>query len=108
LLHCNGAVSLAVRQIDPRLSAGELCLCRAQLDIVGRRIDDKQQITLVDDISVLKADLGQRAADLRPKLDLIDGRVLAQKLKPRSDVLLERRADGDGWRSHGCGLHGGR
>jgi hypothetical protein len=36
----------------------------AQLDLIGRRIDPKQEIAFVDYITVLEADLRERAADL--------------------------------------------
>ena len=50
----------------------------ASVDLVGARIDDEQQIALLDDLTVGEMDLGQIAADLRADLDIVDRRELAR------------------------------
>ena len=64
-----------------------------QPDLVGPRIDDEQQVALVDDLAVLEMDLGQRAADLGPQFDPVDRRELAEKANPGIDVALQGLAD---------------
>jgi hypothetical protein len=73
LLHRIGAESLAVREVKPRTGAFEPRRSLAQFDLIGRRVDREQQVAFMDDVTVLEADLGQRAADLCSQLDLIDG-----------------------------------
>ncbi len=66
----------------------------AELDLIGPRIDDKQEVALTHDLPVFKVDLGERAADLGAQLDLIDGRELADRSEARFDVALQGVADG--------------
>ena len=94
----------AVREVEPRTGARQLRRGLVQLDLVGRWVDHEQQITFMDDVAVLEADLRKRAADLCAQLDLIDGRELTQKLKPRVDLPPKRRADGDARQRSGRGL----
>ena len=78
----SGTHELAIREIEPRTGAFELCRGLAQLDLVGRRIDHEKQIALVDDVAVLEADLRERAADLGAQLDVLHGRELAREFEP--------------------------
>ncbi len=73
LLHRIGPESLAVREVKARTGAFELRRGLAQFDLIGRRVDREQQVAFMDDVTVLEADLCQRAADLCSQLDLIDG-----------------------------------
>jgi len=47
----------------------------------------------VDDVAVLKADLGESAANLGAKFNPIDRGKLAQELEARADIPLKRHAD---------------
>src|SRR5258708_33589162 len=66
-----------------------------QFDLIWNAIDDEKQITLVDDVAVLEADLSERAADLGAQLKMVHGRELPQEFEPAVHVTLQRRADGN-------------
>ncbi len=88
----------------------ELC-CRGvplrfgllQRNFVGTRIDDKQEIALVDDLPVLEVQFGQEAADTSTDFDIVLRSELTGIFKPLRNVPLERLADGDRWRLGVCG-----
>ena len=84
-----GAEEFAVCEIEARPGAFDLGNGLAQLDLVRGGIDQEQQVALVDDVAVLEADLGQRAADLGAQFDLLDGRELAEDLEPAVDLATE-------------------
>ena len=77
---------------ERRLRAAKLAGCERQarrcglqqgvrageLDLIGARVDDEQQIALFDNLPVLKMDLGQRAANLRAQFDPVDRGKLAE------------------------------
>jgi len=51
------ACKLAVGELEPRGRAFKLRVRLSQLDLVRDRIDDEEQIALVDDVAVLETDL---------------------------------------------------
>ena len=55
------------------MGAFQLSRGLAQLDLIGRRIDQEQEIALVDDIAVLEADFGECATDLGAQFNAVDG-----------------------------------
>ena len=71
-----------------------------QPDLVGPRIDDEEQIALVDDLPVLEVYFGQRAADLGAQLDRVDRRELAEEAvvdcAVRCNGWADRYPGGDG------------
>src|SRR5216684_4984414 len=73
----------------------QLRLGFAQFDFIWRGIDLEQQVALANDIAVLKANLSERAADLRPQFNAFHCRELAQELQSRSDLPFDRYADVD-------------
>src|SRR4029077_2168926 len=87
-----GANELAVGESEARGRGPELGGRLGELDLVGARIDDEKQVALVDDLPILEMELGERAADLRPQLDAVGRRKLAEETYPRVDLAQERRA----------------
>ncbi len=73
----------------------QLRLGFAQFDFIWRGIDLEQQVAFANDIAVLKANLSERAADLRPQFNAFHCRELAQELQSRSDLPFDRYADVD-------------
>jgi hypothetical protein len=65
-----------------------------QLDFIGTRVDDEQEIALAHHLAVLEVDLGQRAANLGAEFDPVDRGKLAQRSHPCIDIMLQWRADG--------------
>ena len=101
LLQRLGANELAGGKGKARGRGLELGGRLGELDLIGARIDDEKEIALVDDLSVLEMDLGERAADLRPQLDAIDRGELAEEADPRVDIAQQRLAHRDGRKRHG-------
>ena len=102
-----GAEEFAVGEIEAGMGAFDLGDGLLVSLIWGRgRIDQEQQVALVEDVAVLEADLGQRAADLGTQLDLLDGGELTGDLDPAVDLALKRYADGDAGRRRGCRVRG--
>ena len=66
------AAKFLVCEHEPRLRGLELRFRLGEPDLIRHRVDREQQIALMDDVAVLEVDSGQRAADLRAQLDLID------------------------------------
>jgi hypothetical protein len=71
----------------------QLRLGFAQFDFIWRGIDLEQQVASANDIAVLKTNLSERAADLRPQFNAFHCRELAQELQSRSDLSFDRCAD---------------
>src|SRR6516162_4471644 len=90
-----GTSELAVGECKPRVSGLELSIGLCQPDLVGSRVDGKEKVAFVDDISILEIDAGQRAADLGTELNLLDRGKLTQEAQPRINLALKRRAHHD-------------
>ena len=95
LLQRLGTDEFTVGQLELGGRTFELRHRLGQAVFVRPRIDDEQQIALLDDVAILEMDLGQGAADLRAQLDLVDRRELAEESQARIELVLERRADDD-------------
>jgi hypothetical protein len=89
-----GADELAVGEVEAGMGVLDLCEGLAQLDLVGGGVDLEQEVSLVDDVAILEADLGKGAADLGAQLDALDGRELAEELEAAGDVALPGRGRG--------------
>ena len=93
---------LGRRPLHPRLRLRELRLGGIEVDLIGPRIDDEEQIALLDQLAVREMDLRQIAADPGANLDVVDRLELAGELVPFGDGLLQGMADGDRRRLGGC------
>src|SRR6516162_5059914 len=87
-----GTSELAVGECKPRVSGLELSIGLCQPDLVGSRVDGKEKVAFVDDISILEIDAGQRAADLGTELNLLDRGKLTKEAQPRIDLARQRLA----------------
>ena len=86
------AGDLAIGEVEPGRRRQQLGLGLLQRDLVRARVDDEEQVALVDDLAVGEMDLGQIAADLGAELDRIDRRELAGELRPGREAALQRWA----------------
>jgi hypothetical protein len=81
-----------------QLQSGSGCLTLRgrllQLDFIWTRVDDKEQITLADNLAILEMDFLQVAADLSAQSDLIHSRKLSRKLSSVGDVFPKRERHG--------------
>ena len=73
----------------------QLGLGLLQRALEGPRIDDKQQIALLDDLPVLEAHLVEVARNARAHLDGLDGVEPARVFVPFDDVALRRLGHAD-------------
>ena len=63
-----------------------------QPDLVGTRVNGEEEIALMDDVPILEVYSGKRAADLSPKLNLVDRRKLAKEAQARIKLAYQRLA----------------
>jgi hypothetical protein len=75
-----------------------LGVCLRELDFVWARIDDEQQIALVDNLAVLEVDLRQNTSDLSAQFYFVDRGKLPEKSKPRVDRALQGLACRYDWK----------
>ena len=73
------ASELGARKIDTGHRRRKLSCGKRKFDFVGTRIDDEQEIALSDDLTVLKMNLREDAADLRAQFNAIYRRELPEK-----------------------------
>ena len=84
-----GAREVLPRQGEPGLRQLDVRLGMAQRGLVGARIDQEEEIALVDDRAVLKVDRLQVAAHPRADLDRIDGVEARRELVPLGDLARD-------------------
>ena len=104
-----GASQFAGGERKPRRRGLQQSVCSREPDLIGPRVDDKQEVAFVDDLAILEMDLGQCAADLSAQLDAIDCGELTEHADARVDVAHERLAHRDARRRHpwrACGSAG--
>lgn len=89
------ARQLRIGELDARRRRLQRRLGLFELDLIGTRIDHKEKVSLVHDLTVLEVNLGQRATDLRAQFHAIDCRELAEKANPRINLAPQRLADCD-------------
>ena len=81
-----------------RLVALEIGLGLVEIGLEGPRVDDEEEIALLDQLPVLEMNLGEIAAHPCAHLDILDGSELPGVFVPFDDLALERVADRDGGR----------
>jgi hypothetical protein len=84
---------LAIGEIKPSARLLELSLRCGKIDLEGARVDDEEQIALLDELPVLEVNLRQIAADPRAHLDRFRRHELAGVLVPVDDLAHQRRTD---------------
>jgi hypothetical protein len=60
-----------------------------QPDFVGTRVNCEEEIALMDDVPILEAYSGERAADLSAELNLVDRRKLAEEAQARVKLAYQ-------------------
>ena len=93
-----GAFALGLRQRTLRACPGQFGLCLLELGLVGTRVDDVEDVALLDLVALLEMRGGDVARHPRAHFHALDGFEAAREL-----VEL-----GDGLRQHLGHLHGGR
>ncbi len=90
-----GALELAVGELDGGVGLVDLGLRGGALDLERPRVDDEQEVALLDQLAVLEMDLLEIAADPGAQLDIVDRGELPGELVALDDLLAQRLADRD-------------
>jgi hypothetical protein len=90
---CLCATQLAIGICKPCGRRPELRIGLCQPEFVRARVDGEEEITLMNDVSILEIDPGQRAADLSAELDAVDRGKLTKEAQPGTNLAHERLAD---------------
>ena len=82
--------NVEVGVLHPGLGGEQLRLGLLQRALERPRIDDEQQVALLDGLAVLEVHLGEIARDARAHLDRLDGVEAARVLVPLDDLARQR------------------
>src|SRR5262249_49179229 len=84
------AIKFATSEREPRACCLTQGIGLCEPDFVGARVDGEEEIALLDDVPIFKVYSGQRAADLRAKLELLDRGKLTKEAQSGIDLTHER------------------